>query len=252
MIDLLTANNEDFHNSNKTFYSNILSIGWPAFLAIPILFIKKDKTINFFALSTLFLILAYIFSYVIKAYTLSRLIFCVLMFAHILMGYLVVYFIYQPKKYSKYYLILLSICLVYCITANQKRFRSTLNIFKSKPANFYDKFEFLRTTVQEDDIILSDPETNWVITSFNGKVISSKHPIFGFDDIYERRNDVDSFFQKDNSDSVRNSLLEKYKIDYILIDFTKVTLDSTTINWLHETGYVVYSKNQLQLIKLKK
>lgn len=166
------------------------------------------------------------------------------------MGYLVVYF--HPKKYSKYYLIILVIGVFLSIAFNQRRFRGTLNVFKAKEVNFYDKYEFLRTTIKEDDIVLSDSATNWVITSFNGKVISSKHPIFGFDDIYQRRNDVSSFFKKENTDSLRTSLLNKYNIDYVLVDFTEVSLDSTTINWLHKIGQVTYSADELELIELKK
>ncbi|MBS1668452.1 MAG: hypothetical protein JST58_13835 [Bacteroidetes bacterium] len=59
---------------------------------------------------------------------------------------------------------------------------------------YYRKFDFLRTTIHDDDIVLSDAQSNWIIPSFNGKVIWSIHPLYWLNDIYQRRADVKSFF----------------------------------------------------------
>ena len=123
-------------------------------------------------------------------------------------------------------------------------------VFENKNIEYYNKYDFLRNLVVSDDIILSDAKSNWIIPSFNGKVISSIHPLYWINDINERRNAVNSFFIKENPDSLRQFVIHKYYPDYLLIDYTKVQFEYSTLQWLKSIGQTVYKENQLELINL--
>jgi len=254
IIDLLIGNNTDFHTISKGLYSGFIKNNWPLVLLVPSLFfIKKDKIFNFFLIGIILMFLIYISGFIFKIYGVSRLISNIMMFAHILMAYSVVLLINEPKMYSKAYLITLFIAITISLSLNNRNLRSTVdNIFKNKNIEDYNKFSFLRNLVAPDDIILSDANSSWIIPSFSGKVISSLHPIYGINDINERRNALDSFFIKENSDSIRQVIIHKYHPNYLLIDYSKVDLEFSTFQWLKSIGQTVYKDNQLELIKISR
>lgn len=252
IIDLLIGNNADFHNISKGLYSGFIKNNWPLVLLIPSLFvIKKDKIFYFFLIGIILMFLIYISGLIFKIYGVSRLISNIMMFAHILMAYSVVLLINKPKMFSKAYLITLFIAITISLSLNNRNLRVTFdNIFKNKNIEDYNKYSVLRNLVAPDDIILSDANSNWIIPSFNGKVISSLHPIYWINDINERRNAVDSFFVKENSDSIRQFIIHKYHPKYLLIDYSKVNLKYSTFQWLKNIGQTVFKENQLELIKI--
>jgi hypothetical protein len=251
IIDLLFGNNIDFHSDSKVLYSGVLRINWPLLLILPgILLIKRDKVIIFFLTAMSLMALIFLGGYVFKIYGVSRLISTIMMFGQILMGYMVALLIKESRLYGKVYLTILSVSFVTSLYLNRPALYKTLNPFENWSIDYYNKYNFLRNVVGPDDIILSDPKSNWIIPTYNGKVISSIHPIYWINDINQRRMDIKSFFINANSDSTRKTIIQKYQPNYLLIDYTSVHFNYPTIKWLNSIGISVYKGHQLELIKI--
>lgn len=251
MLDLLLGNGDDFNLDSKILYMDILQKNWPVMLALPALFLLKDKIVRFFILAIFLMVLVLIMGYLTKVYGFSRLISNVMMCAHFLTAYIVVVHLKEPVTYSKACFLVLGVAIIISLNSNRHLYLYPLNIFRKKDTAYYEKYSFLKSKVTSDDIVLSDPESSFILISYNGKVISSKRPLYWIDDIQERRNAVHSFFTNETSDSQRDSILQKYQPDYILIDHTKVSFESSTTNWLRGIGKSVYHENKLELIRLK-
>lgn len=174
-----------------------------------------------------------------------------MMFSHFLMAYVIVMLVKERRLFGSIYIFIIVLSFSFSLYLNQHELvRSFFKLFKNPDTEYYNKFAFLRYSVKSDDIILSDPYSNWIIPSYNGKVISSFHPVYWIDDIAERREAVNSFFDTSNSESIRIKVIQKYKPDYILIDFSKSQFTDSTLCWLKRTGKEIYNNNQLNLIKV--
>ncbi len=180
-----------------------------------------------------------------------------MLFAHMLIAYTVVLQLDKLKSENKNYLILILSALVVSISMNFSRLGSVVfRLFKDKDIGYYNKFSFLKSEVNSTDIILSDNRSNWYIPSYNGKVISSscadgcKHPLHWIEDYKDRRNAIDSFFMKESSDSFKLMLIKKYKPNYILINYSNIDINDSTLKWVKSLGESTYKENNLELIKL--
>lgn len=114
------------------------------------------------------------------------------------------------------------------------------------------KYNFLRNIIESDKLILSDSKSNWFIPSFNGKVISSMHPLYWVNDINERRRAIHSFFTRESSNVLRVGIIQKYHPDYILLNHSEIDLNESTQKWLNRIGQTTYKSDQLELIKIRK
>jgi hypothetical protein len=234
MLDLLLSNGDNFNTDSQILYKDILQKNWPlALMAISLM------------------ILTLILGYLTNVYGFSRLISNVMLFAHFLIAYLVVLHIKEPVAYSKWYFLVLGIAIILSLNLNFHRFLYSFNIFRKRDTVYYEKYSFLKFKVAPDDIVLSDAESSFILISYNGKVVSSKRPLYWIDDIDERRAAVETFFNRETPDDQRNFILQKYQPDYILIDHIKVNLKSSSIDWLRRLGKIAYTKDNLELIKLK-
>jgi hypothetical protein len=253
-IDLLVGNNFDLNRVNKAIYSRIISIYWPVLLIIPTLFfVNKNKIYNFFLIAIILMAIVYIGGYIFKINGVSRLISNIMMFAQFLIAYSMVDLIKEHRVLGKVYFSTFIFAIIVSLWLNFIPLVDTfLRVLSIKKIEYYSKYDFLRNLVTSDDIILSDANSNWIIPSFNGKVISTKHAICWINDINERRNAVNSFFTIENPDTLRQNVIRKYNPDYLLIDYDEVHFENSTLQWLKSIGYTVYYKDQLELIKFKK
>lgn len=254
IVHLFMSNSADFNNESKMLYTKILRKNWPIILIIPgLLLTKRDRVSDFFLLSIIAMISIYALGFAFKFYGISRIVSNIIMFSHFLIAYNVIRLFKTPKLAGKIYLGVIFVCVLISLGIN---YQSIKNVFlataKKDDISYYTKYQFLRNFVQPDDVILSDLNSSWIIPSFNGKVIPSIHPLYWVNDIEERRTDVNAFFEKQNADSIRALIIQKYKPNYILIDSNVVSFDSLTLVWLNTIGQTVYKENHLKLIKLKK
>ncbi len=157
----------------------------------------------------------------------------------------------ELRLYSKLYLTTLFAAIIISLGLNLSPLVNTFSqVIKPQNIEYNIKYDFLRALVASDDIILSDLNSNIIIPGINGKVISSEYALYWINDIKERRKAVNSFFHKENPDSVRQFVINKYHPDFLLIDYTKVQFEYSTLQWLRSIGQTVYKKDQLELIKI--
>lgn len=254
IIALMLGNNSDFNRDSLKLYVSPFQINWPILMIIPSLFvIKKDRIFNFFLIAIIIMTLIYIGGYALKIYGVSRLISNIMMFAHFLIAYTVFSLLKEQRLHGNIYYISLSMAILLSLGINFRPFYYTfISIFKTKNIEYYNRYDFLRTHVSSDDVILSDGNSNLIIPSFNGKVVSYIFPVYWVNDIEERRNEVNSFFNSKTSDSLRQVIMQKYKPDYILINFGETNFNGSTLQWLESNGQIAYKENQMELIKLKR
>ncbi len=254
IIDLLVGNNVDINRVNRALFSRVISINWPLLLIIPGLFIvKRNKIYYFFLIAIILMAMVFVGGYILNINGLSRLISNIMMFTQFLIAYLVVQLIKERVTFGKIYLTAISIAFLISLFINFQSIKNSsyYRLLSKKNIEYYSKYEFLRNLVQPDAIILSDENSNWIIPSFNGKVIASKHAICWIDDINERRDAVKSFFYEANPDILRQDIIQKYHPDFLLIDYSKVHFKDSTRQWIKSIGYTLYYKDKLELILIK-
>ena len=82
----------------------------------------------------------------------------------------------------------------------------------------YKNLTFLSQHLKKGSVVLSDLDTSWFVPSFGGKVIGALHVQAFVSDDEQRRVDLVDFFDNDTSTTKRQSIIQKYKPDYFLID----------------------------------
>jgi hypothetical protein len=175
-----------------------------------------------------------------------------MMMAQFLVAYLVAIASRKLDLFAKLYVSLIIISLLSCVYLNRYSLIKKVNVFGTTNKDYYMKYDFLRSHLESDKLILSDPKSNWFIPSFNGKVISSKHPLYWVSDINERRSAVHSFFTRGSSNVLREGIIQKYQPDYILINHSEIDFNVSTQKWLNSLGETTYKSDQLELIEIRK
>jgi len=250
MPDVLFSYNEEFNTSWERLYHGERRIAWPFLALIPgIFFAPKNKITYFFFVSVAIMVVLFVAGYFLKMYGFSRLISGIMMFTQILIAYLIVTFFFHKNVKRILYIFFVSFCFLFCLLLNRKLIIETFYI---PTGHFYKGYEFLREKINPDDLVLSDLGSSLGIPSFNGKVISTGKPVYWIKDSKERREAVKAFFTKENPDSLRKIIIDKYNPDYILLDSTRLDLKPSTIQWIRSLGETIYKKKQLELIRIKK
>ncbi|WP_298237612.1 hypothetical protein [uncultured Algibacter sp.] len=254
LFDLLSGNTADFHSDSIELYKDFYKRIWPLLTIIPYLFFyKKDHIIDFLLITITLLFLIYIGGYILGVYGFSRVISNIMMLGHFLIAYIIYNLIKESRFKNKIYLTILSVAFFASVIINKgDNYHTFIQVFKEKDIRYYEKFSFLKTMVKSDDLILSHGLTNWMIPAFNGKVLSSGHPLYWVDDIVERRQNLNIFFSKSTTDSIREGIINKYVADYVLLNHNIIDLDKSTYKWIKSKGNSIYKKDELELVKLSK
>jgi len=77
--------------------------------------------------------------------------------------------------------------------------------------------ELLRR-VGENDVVLSDPQTSWLIPSVRGRIVAAIHYELFIPDQPQRMSDVENFFSADSTPSRRIELVKRYHVNWIVLD----------------------------------
>ena len=139
-----------------------------------------------------------------------------------------------------------------------KGYRSFNEVLSNAPSatevtgdTFLKKFAFLKRYVGEDDVVISDRVTAWTIPSFSGKTTSVmvEHFNIFITNIHQRDSDTKKFFDDEADDDFRRSILNKYGVDYLLInsEFVSRKLSDT----LKSLGRVVYEDQSFTLVAIE-
>lgn len=112
------------------------------------------------------------------------------------------------------------------------------------------RFGHLLEKVGARDVVLSDPETSWLIPSFNGRIVAAIHYELFVPGQAERMNDVRRFFQSSCTKPERVDLLRRYHAQWIVLNerqleastFSTLLIDSAVVS--RSEGLVLMSAPQ--------
>ena len=252
VVDLLFGDSSDFSNDSKELYDNVLQQGWPALLALPaIFFYKKDKVMRFFSMTVMVMLFVFLCSYGAKMYGFARLWSNAIMFAQLMVAYMLAGAIENKKVAATVYASVVAISLAACLLLNWANIKNMLNIRLPKPSLDYDGYRFLEKAVPAGAVILSDMKSNLFIPLSGAKVIATRYPLYWVPDLNVRREAVLSFFNPRTSDSVRYLILDKYTPDYILVDQSKHFISDSSLTWLRHGAKRIYKTETMELLQWK-
>jgi len=113
----------------------------------------------------------------------------------------------------------------------------------------YSRLQFLEKHVRADQTILSTVALSKFIPSFGPKIVVFDIAPFFPEDFKDRERDVKRFL--DNTDnSIRNSILEKYNVTYVLLPMSELKEHRDLSDYLEANMKLVYYKDELKLYQL--
>lgn len=231
IITLLTGAGGVYHASNQIMYKDIFIRVWPILALSPLLLgIVKDKVFQPTFLHLTFLIAIYIFGWVTGKYSYGRDITFIAILIQILIASQFAYFENKflsshPTSTSTCRLLVGVILLCSAFTwiyPAMNRLMTVLNSLVSgrtvSNQHTYKNLTFLPAYIKNGGVVFSDIETSWLVPSFGGKVIGALHVQAYVADDEQRRVELIDFFSRETSAIERQTIIQKYKPDYFLID----------------------------------
>lgn len=224
IIDLVIHNNMEFNATSDTFYTNI-SLIWPTLIlapfALPVIISRyKNNRFDAIVLLICLAIFVYIFGYITGQYGVGRIISLIAIFIQINIAVQLAR-LENTKTIGKSWSALPVVFYVLVIISSSHINRTVLSRaymgLRGINYNYYD-YNILKNNVKQYDVILSDLGTSWMIPTFGGKIIASKHPAHWLDDHQKRRDDINRFFSKDVLHSEKIMIIDNYQVDYIFIN----------------------------------
>jgi hypothetical protein len=68
------------------------------------------------------------------------------------------------------------------------------------------------------DVVISDPQTSWLIPSFHGRVVAAMHFELFIPNQPQRLEAIEQFFSSDATEQEREQILRKYNVQWIVLD----------------------------------
>lgn len=255
LTDLLfLGRDSQHHDGNRWMYIHIFRNTFAAFSGVPFLFARlKQKRRDPIFIMALLLIVLYIFGYISHKYVLGRLIPAIVFCLHFSLADW--YGGVIKKVTSRQSLKLLEKATLFFITALIVIFVIgffSVGIYRYRPTreSTYSSYLFLKDYATRQDVILSDPRTSHLVPSFAGKVVATWYPQTFVEDDDERHKDVNRFFEQATDNSDRISIINKYKVDFVLLD-RRISSIKSIEDDIKNIGRVAYSSETFLLIDVK-
>ncbi len=255
IIELIMHNNIEFNATSDTFYKNI-SLIWPTLIltpfALPVIISRyKNNRFDAIVLLLCLAILVYIIGYITDQYGVGRIISLIAIFIQISIAAQLAK-LENAKSIGKSWSALPVVFYVLVIISFNHNNRAVLSraymgLREIKYDDYYD-YSVLEKNVGQYDVILSDLGTSWMIPTFGGKIIASKHPAHWIDDHSTRKKDIERFFSKDVKNITKIDIIGKYHVDYVLINRNIIEEEHE----YYKYGNIVSENKNLILIKIHK
>ncbi len=251
-MGLLWANNPEFHSVSYTLYRDAYVI-WPTLVLLPfatLVFISRVKQngLDFLGLMICGSVVIYLGGWVTGQYGVGRLISWIVIVVHILTGiWLAQNEVNRQALYRPFALIGVLVLMGF-VAVNSDNY-STLNrayLGLQGSRHSYAEFERVGGMIDQDAVVLADPEQSWMMPTFGGKVIASSHPLYWIEDHTRRREDLERFFSEDAELSERRDIIQRYTVDYIFVDRQKVLHPEVYADF----GQTVYASDDYTLVAL--
>lgn len=91
---------------------------------------------------------------------------------------------------------------------------------EDKQVRIRAELERLMTPVDDESVVLSDPDTAWIVPSVHGRIVSALHYEFFSPDQSQRDQDVLQFFGY-ATETERREILDRYHVSWILVDTSR-------------------------------
>ena len=159
----------------------------------------------------------------------------------------------EPPKFKLLLCLFLSIFLL----TSHTLLKDVYNIIKPKDFNSfqYNRLEFLKKYItNNNDVILSDNSSNFIIPAIAGKVIYShflkaSSLVENTQDVHQREKDVLLFFSTNLQDTIRLQIVKKNKVNYILLKSEDIKFEILDFCTNHTN--LIYYDTSWHLYKIK-
>lgn len=262
LYDLLVSGSKVYHHSNSIMYQDVWNRIWPNILLLPFLWLAlRSRQAIIIVVWFLSLCILYVYGILSSNYSYGRIIsYCIVLFHILAAGGISQLELNLEKTCSmacKLYRILLIVTLLslslYWVPYVATRLLTIANqIIKNNSfinQVSYKNLVFIKNFVTSDQLVLADLDTSWMIPTFGGKVIAALHPQAFIVDIFDRQNDVDSFFSVDANKESRLKVINKYRPQFLLLDLTK-PVSKIIENELSEFLVQINSNDQYRLFEV--
>jgi hypothetical protein len=218
------------HHQHSSLYQEILSRTWPALAAVPLVIAKMQSNPRY-PLTTMLigLICVYIFGAITGMGILGRSISNIML----LLQFFIAEFLadFESRKrlpntagWLQPLFITAGVVLV-CLLLSGQPFGRTLKLSLPGRPPTYQDYLFLSKRTAQYDVILADLHTSKITPAFGGKVVALDQPLSYVPDYSDRQSDVERFFTRQVPTRERLEIVEKYEVDYLLVN------KKITTNW---------------------
>ncbi|MBN2355826.1 hypothetical protein JXO59_06920, partial [candidate division KSB1 bacterium] len=240
---------------SKVMYKNVVSKIWPSLIGIPLV-IFGMRSNKFRPLYVMLLIFTgiYIFGTISGKYSFGRVISYIVLLLHVSIAEHISALEIRVKRihsdsWLKPFIFSLSVMVLIMLLSFKPLMRTVVYaIFKKQP--IYTPYLFLSKFTGQYDVVLADIETSWIIPTFGGKVVAVGNPLAFIPDQGIRRLDLERFFNKETEHYERKQIIQKYHVDYLLINKME------NLNWqeLYQSfinqGRSVFESDNFLLLRL--
>jgi hypothetical protein len=262
---LLSGAGDVFHHSNSDMYNHVIARTWPVLVMLPFIAgTLKNKKCQAIFLATVVLVAIYAFGYVSKKYSFGRVVAIILLFLQILIaiGFVRAFHLLLlrwPQLRSVMTLLTVVVLTTIAVTWYHPIFTRSLTVANNLVSGrqlsiqlLYGNLGFITRFLKQNDVVLSDIQTSWMIPSFGGKVVAALHPLPFVPDHATRTEDLIRFFNTESTDTERTRIQQKYQPKFLVLNkWTQPNWESMSAHYSKPgVGTKIYENQQFELILL--
>lgn len=265
LLALLSGAGDVFHHSNSDMYNHVIARTWPVLVMLPFIAgALGNKKCQAIFLATIALVAIYAFGYISNKYSFGRVVAIILLFLQILIsiGFARVFhlvLVRWPQTRSVVPLFTAAVLTIIAVTWYHPIFTRSLtvanNLVSGRPLSMqliYGNLGFITRFLQQNDVVISDIQTSWMIPSFGGKVVAALHPLPFVPDHAIRTEDLIRFFSSESTDTERAHIQQKYQPKFLVLNkWTQPNWESMSAHYSAPgVGTKIFENQQFELILL--
>jgi hypothetical protein len=240
-----------FNSANLSMYHEVIPRVLPALAGVPFILYSARRRWREPLLVGLILMLGlYLLGFGMKVFAFGRLISFIVLMLHLALAdglaRLERILASQVRFTSGWLTILLAGLL---LVPGKPLVAPLVEAFQSPHPDYVDVKDIASST-QRSDVILADLHTSWIVPVFGGKVVATRHPLAFVPDQFQRRADVNKFFIEAISFVQRQEIIEKYSVDYLILNRVSGVSNEETVSSYTSSGQIVKKNKQYILVKL--
>lgn len=254
-----------FHASNKPTYFEIINKAWPIIVSLPLICWSLNKRSGQSALIMIAgLIIVYLYGFISTKYSYGRVIAYIALVLQFLISEGIARLeikVLEKIEFLKFIIPVVLISLLLYLSSSwlyETTYRAMTvarSILIDRPISNQQSYKdllFLKKFVDDNDLILADIKTSWLIPTISGKVIAAQHPQAFIEDYESRVKDLNSFFMESTTQSQRMAFLIKYKPDYLLLDKKNKQISEYIKTGMlnNNIGTLIYDDQHYYLLRL--